>query len=387
MEYQLKVEFINELPFMIQLPKDEYIVKHNCMDGNERDFVLSINNDIYRLYINPFANFKNEGRYIDGEKDELETIIINNGISTYSFAKLKTYVTCTFKETITLTEEQIDSITEKEIINYFIGDLIKKSEKTLSVEELEKNAQDKFAKSTADELYLLKKYLILRKYLNRLASLVYDYQNALNVLIKNYSYIRDDFFVEPLTMHTLEGTITNRYIDHRLDEQIKAAGKIPTIITNGVWMNPMSEEDLKNLKQRLELKSPIPATKSLILAAKNLFERGEYRSAIIEANAALEIAVSDKITEKMKLAGDSEQDIENYLGNTETNFYQRCDQQLKKKASKSFVRDNSTLWTTINSNRKAFRHKIAHSSLIPNPKDVGKIIDDYEQAILWVESL
>lgn len=162
---------------------------------------------------------------------------------------------------------------------------------------------------------------------------------------------------------------------------------MPTISTHGQWMQDIPTFELQELKNRLLTNFAISPTKQLILTARNLYERGEYRSAVIEANAALEIAVADKITQKMKANGDDTSVIEKYLEKTETNFHQRCDYQLKAKTSISFVRDKSELWETIKSHRKTFRNKIAHTALTPLPIEVEKIINDYEEAVKWVEAL
>lgn len=389
MKHRLKVSFINELPFMIHLPNDDYVIKFKCMDGKERDFVINLNNDIYRLHMNPFPSHKT-AKWIDGEREELEKFVSENRVVQYAVVKLKTYISCSFEDEFEFTEDMIDSIGDEKVIEHLRVPLLNSAlDKKISIskEEADEKAKESFDKLTQEEIYDWKKQLILYGRLNAIFGLVYDYQKALNTLIGQYSYVRGDFFVEPLTMHTLEGTYCYKFIDGKVVDQTKVAGKIPTIVTNRSWMNDIDSADLQTLKNRLISNYAVPPTKSLILTAKNLLERGEYRSAIIEANAGLEIAVAEKITEKMKIAGENDLDIDNYLSRTETNFYQRCDYQLKAKASKSFVTDNTTLWDSINSHRKTFRHKIAHTSLIPDLTDVEVIIKDFEKAILWVESI
>lgn len=381
MKHRLKVSFINELPFMIHLPNDDYVIKFNCRDGIERDFVINLNNDTFRLHMNPFPNHKT-AKWIDGEREKLEEFVSENQVVQYAVVKLKTYISCSFEEEFEIKEEMVETIDNEKVIQRLMRSYLNSSK-----EEVDKIAKAVLDELTEDEVHDWKKRLVLERRLNVFSGLVYDYQQALNSLIGQYSYLRGDFFVEPLTMHTLEGSHCFKYIDGQVVDQYKAAGKIPTIITNRIWMNDIDSVDLQTLKTRLISDYKVPPTRSLILTTKNLLERGEYRSAIIEANAALEMSVAEKITQKMKVVGKSDSEIDNYLSRTETNFFQRCDFQLKAKASKSFVNDNTTLWNTINSHRRTFRHKIAHTSLIPNPKDVEVIIDDFEKAILWVESL
>lgn len=389
MKQTLRVSFINELPFMIQLPDDNYVVNINCVDGGERDFTINLNNNIFRLHMNQFAN-KRTKRWLDGDREEIEEFISNNRIVQYAIVKLKTYVSCTFENEFEIKEEMVATIDDRDIISELSSLHVRNARKNnvqINSEIAENRALETFNSLNEDEIQSYKHQVILKRELNKMGRLVYDFQNALNILIEQYRYIRNDIFVEPLTMHTLEGTYCYQYLNGNLIEEYKAAGKIPTIITDDVWMNEIDPTDLDTLKDRLKSRFSVPAIESLILSAENLLERGSFRSAVVEASAALEIAVENKITEKMKNEGVSNTEIDEYLAKTETNFYQRCDYQLKAKTSKSFVEHNRSLWDIINENRKTFRHKIVHSSLNPEPEIVNKIILDYKNAIEWVESL
>jgi hypothetical protein len=80
-------------------------------------------------------------------------------------------------------------------------------------------------------------------------------------------------------------------------------------------------------------------------------------------------------------------EIESEIKKTETNFYQRCDHYLKKYAGQSFVKDNTALWSIIDDHRKSYRHKIVHSSEKPDKEKTEKIINDFESAINYINSL
>lgn len=377
------------MPFMIHLPSGDYKVKVKWGSNDEEyEFNLTLTDEMYRLHLDDHPG---KGLYIDGLVSELNKYINDHNLKTYAFTPLKSYITCTTEKDIIITETKAKVITEEEIKEkvikpFLISEGINKGSHIYG-EELNERATEIYVDLSEEEKNEMKIEVVVKRELNKITGVIFLYHKALNTFIDQYRYIRNDFFVEPLTIHTLEGTFVQTYIDDNLYEQYKHAGKVPSIITHSQWMPNISPIELQELKNRLVHHYTINPTKELIITARNLLERGEYRSAVIEANAALEIAVADKIIEKMKVNGDSTSVIDAYLSKTETNFYQRCDNQLKAKTSFSFVTDNSNLWSVINSHRKTFRHKIAHTALTPPPNEVEGIINDYEKAIQWVESL
>lgn len=374
---------------MIQLPSGDYKVKITFgEDYEEFEFILTLTDKMYRLHLDAQPG---KGSYIDGLANELEKYIEKYNIKNYAFTPLKSYIICNIENDITITDTLTSSVTKEMIIEKnikpFLISLGIQNGHPLHGEELEEQATSLYTALSEKEKNEMRIDVIIKKEFSKLGGNVYLYHKALNTFIAQYRYIRNDIFVEPLTIHTLEGTFVENFIDDDLFERYKHAGKMPSILTHGQWMQNISPIELQRLKTRLVSNFIINPTKELIITARNLYERGEYRSAVIEANAALEIAVADKITEKMKISGDEPSAIEAYLEKTETNFFQRCDYQLKTKTSLSFVTDNPDLWIIINSHRKTFRNKVAHTALTPLPKEVEEIIDDYEKAIKWVEAL
>lgn len=386
---KLKTVFSNEMPFMIQLPSGDYHVKVKYgSNGEEYELILTLTDQMYRLHLDKQPR---EGFYIDGLVSELNEYIENQKLENYTFMPLKSYITCSIKKDLTITKEMAELISpedikEKIIKPFLISEGIRSREPKYG-EELDDETQEMYKKYTEEEINMMREEVITKRALFELTSIIPLYHQALNVFINQYRHIRNDFFVEPLTIHTLKGTFVETFVDDNLYEQIKHAGKVSSIITHSQWMPEILPAELQELKNRLISYYTVNPSKELIITARNLLERGEYRSAVIEANAALEIAVAEKITDKMKANGDSEAIIDAYLSGTETNFYRRCNYQLKEKTFSSFVMDNSTLWNVINTHRKTFRHKIAHTALTPPSNEVEGIINDYESAIQWIESL
>jgi len=162
---------------------------------------------------------------------------------------------------------------------------------------------------------------------------------------------------------------------------------VPSILPSKKKYPEISEQERLTLQDRLEHVFQIPIEDELILVARSLWYRLEYRSAIIESSAALEVAVEKKLVEKMKAQGKDDTYIEDELKKTETNFNQRCDVFLKRYSGQSFVIDNSALWQTIDQHRKNYRHRIAHSSINPDRRTTETIIGDFEKAIKYISTL
>lgn len=383
---KLKVIFTNELPFMIQLPNGEYPVKVRISPTEEKELVLILRDDIFRVHFNSFANAKT-ATYLEGEKAELENYIVRNKIANYAFSPCKSYISCSIEVGFEFQDAMYPLVSDEDLIEKIKTKIIGAGIVYADTDDLTKLATEEFGQYSSDEHLEAKKEYIIYKTLTELGGLVYPYHEALNKFIKQYSYLRGDFFVESITMHTLAGTYVQKFIDGQHYETIKHGAKIPSLMPYQKWMPEIGDTDMTTLKDRLIHGYDIPPTKDLIIMARNLVERGEHRSAIINSSAALEVAVENKIIEKMTANGKTQAEIDNYLEDTKVRFHRRCNKQLRQQTGQSFQVHNPTLWIKIDSHRNRYRHKIAHSSLMPDAKDTEEAINDFENAVNWVEAL
>lgn len=185
----------------------------------------------------------------------------------------------------------------------------------------------------------------------------------------------------------MEGTQIVKYVDGKFFDAITYGGLAPSIITDRKLFPDLSEEETDNFKNGLINGFKVPVEEKLIIVAKSLWYRCEYRSAIIESSAALEIAVEKKLINKMESSGMTQSDIEKELAHTETNFKQRCDHYLEKYTGKSFIKDNESLWLLIDNNRKDYRNKITHSDKEPDRDTTESIIENFNKGIQYIKSL
>lgn len=370
----------NELPFMLELPNGIYKVKttYGLID-------IDINSDMYNLCVARFPEFSGKQKYV-GEKDELQKIITNKNISNYAFDDCKTFVSYRCYSEKEFSEAEYTGILEERCVEKIKSNHIQQGVKYTNTEDLALKANECFTQSSAEEILSLKEQILIELEFSKLHN-VYAYYEALNKIIQQYSYLRKHFWVHKIDENILEGTLVQDYLNGRFYSTITHAGLVPSILPSKKKYPDISDEDKSVLDNNLLNDFQIPIEDELILVARSLWYRLEYRSAIIESSAALEVVVEKKLIEKMKNQGKDDNFIEEELKKTETNFHQRCDVFLKRYTGQSFVNDNPALWQTIDQHRKNYRHKIAHSSINPDRGTTETIINDFEKAIQYISTL
>lgn len=370
----------NELPFMLELPNGIYKVK-----TTKRVVDIGINSDMYNLYVARFPEFSGKQKYV-GEKDKLQKIITEYNISNYAFDDCKTFVSMRCNSKREFTEDDYLSVTEEQCIEKIRSSMIKSEIRYTNAEIYYEKAKEKFEKSKTEDIDLIKQQILIENEFSDL-HIIDAYYEALNIIIRQYSYLRKHFWVNKVDENILNGTLVQDYLDGKSYSAITRAGLGPSILPCKKKFPEITEEEKEELDRNLLSGTTIPVEEELILVARSLWYRLEYRSAIIESSAALEIAVEKKIIQKMILQGKKNAFIEKELKKTETNFYQRCDVFLEKYTGKSFVKNNTTLWNKIDKHRKEYRNKIVHADAMPNKNTTKEIIDDFEKAIQYISDL
>lgn len=370
----------NELPFMLELPNGIYKVKTSA---GEMD--IDINSDMYTLYVARFPEFSGKQLYF-GEKDELQRIITKNNISNYAFGDCKTFVSLRCYSERVFTKEDFSDVSDVQCIEKIKSKMIQQNIEYSGTKDLSFKANETFKQASSEDISLIKEQILIEAEFSKLHK-IDAYYEALNMIVRQYSYLRKHFWIHKVDENILEGTLEQDYLDGKYYSSITRAGLAPSILPSKKKFPEISVEDKKKLDDSLLLGTAIPIEDELILVARSLWYRLEYRSAIIESSAALEIAVEKKLFEKMKLQGKDDDFIEIELEKTETNFHQRCDSFLKRYTGQSFVSDNASLWNLINQHRKNYRHKIVHSDAAPDKATSETIINDFVKAIQYISAL
>lgn len=377
---RFEIKMFNELPFMIELKDGEYRVK-----TDNYDYTFKISSNYYKLIVAPFPE-KADNIVYYGDKGNLLDIVVKNNLGNYAFSKSKTFIETSKIKEVEISDDAIEKVSDEKGISYVKTQLIINKIKCINTEELDKIGKQQYNHLGSEEKKSIKLRIYQKEKLNEMVNVPF-YYDAINRFIELYSYTRKLFWIEKLNENTLEGTQVLQYVDGKYFDTYKSVGLVPNIITNRKLFNDLTDAEHEQFQNRLNNNFEVPIGEKTIIVARSLWYRCEYRSAIIESSAALEITVEKKLIERMKNRGMVQSDIEKELAKTETNFRQRCDIFLKKYTGKSFEYDNNDLWIDVDNYRKNYRNKIAHSYLNPDKKITENIINTFEKAIEYINSL
>ncbi len=370
----------NELPFMLEIPNGMYSIKTTTGIVD-----MCFNSDMFNLYVARFPEFSGKTKYV-GEKEELQKTITTQNLPNYAFDECKTFVSLRCSSEKNFSEMDYSNISRDDCTEKIKSNILLQKVEYVDSNDLSLKAVQAFEDASQDELHSLREQILIEKEFSALHR-TDAYYEALNIIIRQYAYLRKHFWVHKVDENILEGTLVQDYLNGQFYSAITRAGLAPSIMPARRKYPDISAEEKTIFNDRLANNREIPIEEDLILVARSLWYRLEYRSAIIESSAALEIAVEKKLVEKMKAQGKDESFIADELKKTEVNFNQRCDVFLKRYTEKSFVTDNPNLWGKIDQHRKDYRHKISHSTLSPDRSTTETIINDFEQAIHYISTL
>lgn len=373
---ELKVIHSVELPFILNLPNGVYNTKVD-FKGSSYHLDLQISNTKYKVK----TTYQGKDAYFEVEEDEIPTL--DEDEKNNHREKLRTHISWEVKKVFNVEKEELDNISESVKVD--------KLQSIILYNEIdyENNlidfSQAMYSLFTDEEKEEIAYNVLIDKQFLRLSNSDL-FLSAINQLIKAYSVFRDDFFVEKCTLHTLRGIQETQFVDNIQWKEFKRIGKVPPILKK-LWLPDISQQELSEFKNNLQNGVEIDPLKSLIIVSKNLLEKGETRSAIINISAILEYSVERKIRMRLLSRGKTVQSIDNILNATKLNFKDRCNKTLKRATGKSLVTDYPTEWSTVDTLRKKFRHLIAHSVLEPTYADTENMIVEFERVIAIVESL
>jgi hypothetical protein len=202
---------------------------------------------------------------------------------------------------------------------------------------------------------------------------------SVNTFIRLYMTHFDDFFVEEVTLHHLGSTITRGIlIIHKCEGQkiynVSEVHKIPPMMRRPWYNHP--KEKIESFSTKLKDGNLPDSVQLLAVRAKAFRERGAFRSAIIEASAALETAVARRIRSDFISKGKNEEEVKTIL-NENQRFSDRCKKIMKMSSGFSAAEIDPPLWERIVKHRDNYRHKIAHSDIEPSKTEAEEAVSDF----------
>ena len=365
---EIKYVLLAELPFVFNL-EDSY-------------YDINLDSQNYRIYISNKCYAGVNG--ILGENSiqqqlqvaDINTLKLNKKLT--SFIKLRTIVYWEIIKSVSLT----DINDETEIVNYYI--------RTKMFEEGFVHFGDKHYNQKLSEEYSKLPDKEKQIYIDRAKEFCTIRNNypdetlflrIINKFIQCYMLAFKNSLVEEITLKQLGYSVLNGIIKDAFDKnnnQIDAlshVGKFSYFVRKP-WYQYSADE---NIKFKAMLITPeLNQIQLLISRAKILLEHGIYRSAIIEANAAMEFSIQKRIYDSLINEGLSEEDTMKYLKDNQ-DFKYRCNNIFKEKIGFSLMLKDNTLWQAVVEYRKNLRNFVAHSNKELNKTETEDAITCFEK--------
>ena len=363
-----------ELPFVLNIPADTYIVRVD----NTIDLPVRVH---HNLYAGAPGAIEYPAPVAIGEKQALIAALSHN--ATYSMLQLHTVVSIE-KETI-LSPADLHAPTQDELVDEYTRKLIMQrpvsGADSSTGDVLRGEARDQLAALGTEESERFRRGAMMRLTARKLYphSEGDQFLRAINRLLRAYMADIEDFFAEEVTLHQVGGTTPRGVLritecDGIVVDSVNLIGKIPPAMRQPWFVH--SSDRVVEMKAHLAAGGEPDAVTLLSTRSKGLLERGAYRSAIIEAGAALETAVARRIVRDMVASGTPETDALKYLHENQR-FSDRCKIILKSTSGKSIPELDNTLWARVVQHRDDYRHKIAHSDREPSRQDAENVVGDF----------
>jgi hypothetical protein len=212
----------------------------------------------------------------------------------------------------------------------------------------------------------------------------------LNKLIRLYMARFNDFFVEEVTLHQLasntplQGVFTSVVCDGTPVDSYGHVGKVPPIMFRP-WQNH-SEPTLLEFRTLLESGQQPDAIDLMGVRSRNCLEKGAYRSAIVEASAAMDLSLSSKIREGLRAKGTSDTDIDGILRKNQR-FEDRAKQILENATGHTVPAMDNTLWSDVSKHRTVIRQGVTHSSAEPEKSEAETVVGDFLKLVELIRAI
>jgi hypothetical protein len=143
------------------------------------------------------------------------------------------------------------------------------------------------------------------------------------------------------------------------------------------WQN-YPEPKVTDFKSQLEAGQQPDAIDLLAVRSRNCLEKGAFRSAIVEASAALDLSLSSKIREGLKAKGQSDNDINEMLRRPQNQrFEERAKAILQSATGQTVPALDNTLWSEVSKHRAVIRQGVTHSNAEPEKDDAEAVVNDF----------
>lgn len=356
--------YLIELPYILNLDDGGYEFAYQ----NEAAKVY-VNNNYYALtYI---ANAFQLSAAI-GKKEAL----LPHLNESYSLVKARTIISFTaFAEV-----GELEALTGDELIDALRSELPKKESYPTKEE-----AQAKLSLMTKEHRVFFENKARVLKTARALfpPSSAYKCIDMANHFIRHYSVFFNDYFSEEISLYQAASGLTNgvmiqQFFGDSMIDATPVAGLFPPLLRGTIYTH--TEEQTNVFRNILKESSVSNESSLLLLRAKNLNTKGAFRSAALEASAAIENYIRLSLIRKMREQGLDDEAIEEMLSSNNS-FDVRCKKIFKQFFNLSVPEVAPLEWQNVKEDRETIRHKTAHTSHEPTEQELNKMLANIDNLI------
>lgn len=357
-----------ELPFMLNIPAGDYPV-----GGAASPYLLQVAQEQVAAHLE-------DGRFAIGNAATIKQQL-GDQVKVAYWQPLRTLVAHT--TSIELVEADLPLLDEGKLHEAMQSRIIGENPMAFAgkTDDLKTEATRRLSEMGKDAKAVFLHEESVRDYSRRLANAELFVSN-LNRLIRLYMAQFNDFFVEEVTLHQLasntplRGVFTFVSCDGKPIHFYGHVGKIPPMMFKP-WQN-YPEPKLQEFGRLLESGQQPDAIDLMSVRSRNCLEKGAYRSAIVEASAALDLSLSSKIREGLRGKGQSDTDINEMLRKPQNQrFEERAKTILQGATGQTVPALDNTLWAEVSKHRTVIRQGVTHSNSEPDKAEAEKVVNDF----------
>lgn len=357
-----------ELPFMLNLPSGVYPV---MAGGGQYDL---------EVLQEQFAAHVGERQFLVGDIPSLRQQLGEHFDHAFK-QPLRTILR--HRSSVNVVPGDLPAVTDNDVLEDIQAAIIGESPLAYANDKpgLEKEAQRRWT-GLSSEVQASQRLLAAKK---RFARRLPDTERFLlcaNALIRLYMQRFNDFFVEEVAVHQLasQSPLTGVYVmvtsEGELVEHHGVVERFPPIMRRP-WLNH-SASLIDGFREDLQAGVQPDSIALLGVRARAFFQRGAYRSAIVESSAALDLALSRKIREGYRKQGKLDPDIDALLRQpSNQRFDERAKKLLKEATGKSAAEFDNTLWANVVEHRTRIRQGVSHADAEPPKSEAEPVVEEF----------
>lgn len=355
-----------ELPFMLNLPSGTY----QCMaDGKPMEF------EVLQEYV---AIHLAERQCALGTEETLRSTF-GNQLAEHHIQSLRTVLL--HRSRYEVEQSELIEPSDNQLFEQMQSRIIIESRSHIDKEALAKEAETRLKELSPEDRQHFRQGVAKKLHPRQMPDKE-TFIAGVNALVRLYMQRFNDFFVEEVAVHQLasqsplNGIAVQLRCDGELVDHYAIAELVPPLMRRPWLRHPQAaiETFKADLSQGIE---PNPIS-LLGIRARAFLQRGANRSAIIEASAALDLALSTKIREGFEKQGWVGHDIDELLRQPRNQrFADRAKALLKESTGKSAAHFDNVLWQRVSKHRKIHRQEVAHADREPSRSESEQVVRDF----------